>query len=309
MGKYGEIYGWEVDNAKKEISYIFERLFYLAPLIERNLILIVTKPIFDQETGVDDFKDDFTKSPIGKLVEIEKTVPEIRSILSNIYRFSDDIEDSMSDNQFNVGNQNKEGIQFYEPLFALCQDLAFQTINQTNLLCVNQCQFDTLIAKGHYDEISAQESVWQSKSLLLPEISNIDLNDLVRIRDDEVIFSDWRNSVGAVSRQWRSIAHSQSNVSGKQMEQIFDHELMPIRHKLEAEVSKSRFGNLFESSAVSFAAGAVSSVAIRPDPSIALAIGGMSALIKITYDLSNKLKKDMKSSNRIYLKYLPVKGN
>lgn len=228
---------------------------------------------------------------------------ELREILDQIDFFPfDGIDDApCSDSHHIHALNNAEAIKYINPLNELNEDFVIQTLLKYSTLCTSQTMFELLTKKFDKESIKTGESTWSNISASLPKIHNIPIKDLRSIRNNEESFSIWRNSLSQVVRSWENELAKGEGLDAKEALRIFQEITHPIQMTIENRIQSKTIKSALESSAVSFASGAIAASYVGNNPANSILTGGIASLLKISFDLIKTQKtKKIKPLMRMY---------
>ena len=144
--------------------------------------------------------------------------------------------------------------------------LYFTTRFKANLFFNNSAAFDIyklyleyLIQTGGRNStdqrISKGSYLYRSTDLILPSLNGLEFKDLIKVRQNEVMFVDWRTALGKAMERLENenVMHG----SQKKFQQLVEDELLPAKLHIEQEIRKSSILSKGKSAGIAFALGAM----------------------------------------------------
>jgi hypothetical protein len=240
------------------------------------------------------------------LAREESKNKELRSILDEI-PFIDVVQDEKycSESTWIRSMMEKESIYYINPLNEINEDVLYQSFLGGSLVCSNDKMFKLISSKYGLEKKVTTETTWEVISAHLPKISNISNKDMYSIRANEEAFDIWRGALRDTMRTWDAQLKLNGSLDHKEALDIFNDKTLSIRMNLKSKVKSKALTAHFESSAITFGAGAIAAGTISSNPSIALATGAMTSSLRFLYDA---LKSRSSATDKALLRTFTVFG-
>lgn len=194
--------------------------------------------------------------------------------------------------------------QYSNSLHFLNEDIAACSMTNSEMICSTKLMFELLGEKlKQLDKVDTLGNVWSSEVLSAEifQLGNIDFKDLINMRANEEVFSEWRASLRKSLRLIRLELSSGKDLQPSDIKDIINAEFIDAARSLNDKGKSKSYFKAAKDSAVTFGIGAMSALTINPSPYVAVATGGMSASLKLLYSLlTDSLTEEDKSIARIY---------
>lgn len=257
-----------------------------------NAYLAIREQFGEIEAWLEDSSlDEPTTSDMLLLARQNSLNNSFREVLDQ-FDFFEGAEELCSDSKYIWGLREAEFIKYINPLNEINEDKLIGTYLNASTLCNDARMFELLKRMDAAEAVKTNETTWANASVLLPGLSNISVNDLVSIRRNEEAFEVWRTTLSRAMRNLKSL----SAVSDPKHEakQIFCEEIQPVSMGLQQKIKSKSIKAALKGGAVSFGSGAAASYTINPNPTVSIATGAMTSMLKIMYDIfeSRGVSKD-----------------
>ncbi|WP_148287846.1 hypothetical protein [Rhodopseudomonas sp. B29] len=254
--------------------HILCRLMELSPL----------RPLLEDgsvQTIPDAYYSSIKSHDLITLAELESGELGLRTILDQLQPF-DNVR--MSDTLETWAAINEHEIRYLDPLVGLNEDILVQSQINGHLMSCNDVMHALVAAKFDRESRETKESAWLNAAVSLPKLSNLAIDDLVRVRRNEDAFEVWR---AALSRAIRDCEQSfgPSNMRQDEVSAAFNEVAVSAASILKSKRKSKAVSSLVEAGAISFLSGAIGSWFMAAAPSSAIGAGAVTSSLKLIYDL------------------------
>lgn len=224
-------------------------------------------------------------SPMLQLARAESKNKELRSILDE-FSFIDAMQDEKycSDSALIYALKERESIYYINPLNEINEDVLYQSVLGGSLVCSDAKMFKLISSKYGAEKKITTEATWEIVSTHLPKISNMSKKDMYSVRANEEAFGIWRGALRDTMRTWDAQLKLNGNLEYKEALEIFNDKTLSIRMNLQSKVKSKTLSAHFESSVITFGAGAIAAGTVSLNPSAALATGAVTSSLRFLYD-------------------------